>query len=316
MGRIIEGRGFESINFSTIMLSALFFIVFPSSGKAVTVTVENDGFVRCLIGDCRDTNTGYSEIQDPFNSVIFGTDLGTFAAGETYTYMFLGDTCEDQYSCSDLDPYLKIPNGDALRFYITASQGDIAGHEAEFLDYLQHEFNDPFDYLYGWDSEFGFHVPTGAFYNTTNHQPYVYYGLAVDGNYPNISNSDRSILLRYDYPSLFYWTPVVLDSASGSSVLSQGPGFPPGYGIWNWWAAWYRPPNPPNFELGKFVNIAPVSVNTSESNALAIPVSPGSQCTLYSSEQALLLFGTGKYRDSSVYLAMGSHGFCRRKWNV
>jgi hypothetical protein len=184
MGRIIERRSFESVCVSALILTVFFFTILPSVGQAVDVTVENDAFIRCLIGDCRDTDIGYSPIQDPFESVIFGTDLGTFAAGEFYTYMFLGDTCEDEdLPCNDLDPYLKIPNGEdwqVLQFFITASQEDIAGHEAEFLGYLQHEFNDPFDYLFGWHTETGFHVPTGAFYNTTNNKPYVYYGLAGD----------------------------------------------------------------------------------------------------------------------------------------
>jgi hypothetical protein len=116
---------------------------------------------------------------------------------------------------------------------------------------------------------------------------------------------------RFDrLPSSFPWEFVILDPVSLSAVFSQGPGIVAGYQPYE---AWNRPPRDPQFRLGKFINIAPVVINTNSENTIKIKLTPESACTLYSSEPAVLLFGSGKYRDSAVYLAWAPLDSVERK---
>jgi hypothetical protein len=289
----------------------------PVTGSSATVTLESDDFIRCLIGDCHDTDLYYSDVEDPYDGLISGTDLGTFAKGDSLTYIFFGDT----YPSPDglHDAYLAVPN-DELEEFITTPEGAVTPEmSARFLTYLldRYEGFEPwdepwvgcerdcvdFEYLIGASVGSGFNVPTGAFFNFNRANPlyYVWYGVEVDFQPP--SNEDKSHLFRSTFdglPDEFPWEYVIFDETSWNTVFSQGPGidpYLPPYVKWN------RPPRDPQFRLGKFINIAPVVINTDPENTILSRLTLASACTLWSSERAVLLFGTGKYRDSAVYLA-------------
>ena len=98
-------------------------IFFTETANSTMTTIESDTFIRCLIGECMDTDG--NPVDNPFQDVIRGTDLGIFArdpydAG--FTYIFLGDTDNPGVSDGRRDAYLKIPNNE-LRHRAPRSKG-------------------------------------------------------------------------------------------------------------------------------------------------------------------------------------------------
>jgi hypothetical protein len=155
---------------SIVLFASLALVTLAAlTANSTTVTVESDDFIRCLIGDCRDTDPGYSIVTDPFDAYVSGTDLGTFAKGDSYTYIFFGDTNPSPTGLYDV--YLAVPN-DELREFVATLEGDVTPEmNARFESYLIDRYTGDaieYEYLTSWSLGYGFNVPTGAFFNPYN----------------------------------------------------------------------------------------------------------------------------------------------------
>jgi hypothetical protein len=74
----------RNIEFLTL---PLFLLLVANSNNAsagdYTISLEEDTFVRCLIGECRKTDVSYAWETDPFDYKVFGTDLGIITTNRT-----------------------------------------------------------------------------------------------------------------------------------------------------------------------------------------------------------------------------------------
>jgi hypothetical protein len=256
--------------------------------KNLTIETECDGQDPCpppRIGQPMSTQmicalTGESSINKTASRFgLFGTDLGAPVEHNGRIYFLFGDTLPDYPRVADTGVAGYRPrNGDSIAFTPASSDPEscltlnfITAPDSKYLAPKIKAPNQRNCSGRSWVPVYAFEVPTGAF--SANGRIYTFYSTCFNGD-DNNPVMGKTVLARLDNPYQACYNYIYTVSCRPGNTNCGCDDIP---------------------ETGNFINVTPVVVNNSDIPNLPDNADPQGQ--------GVLLWGSGLYRKSDVYLA-------------